>query len=78
MMTRQVLRVRVPKGSERTQQSHALAIRQQEIVREFTDFAAHFVRHYVMWESQDPARSNRKRTLPSLLAGEITNDLAVA
>lgn len=47
MMIRQVLRVRVPRGQERTKQTHALALRQQEIAREFTDFAAHFVQHYL-------------------------------
>ncbi len=45
MLIRQVLRVRVPKGPERTKLTHALAFRQQEIGREFTNFAAH--RHHL-------------------------------
>jgi hypothetical protein len=64
--------------SERTQQTHALAIRQQEKAREFTDFAAHFVRHYLMWESQDPSPEQPEPHLAVIAhASEITNDLAV-
>ena len=63
MMIRQVLRVRVPRGPERTKQTHALALRQQEIAREFTGFRCPFRTALLS------VGSSASRTFPPLAPG---------
>jgi len=46
MVIREVFELREPRSPERHEKTKMMALRQQEIAREFTDFAAHFVRHY--------------------------------
>ena len=46
MMVREVYRQKGPRGPERRERLNSIAIREQEIARAFSDFAAHFVRHY--------------------------------
>ena len=46
MLVREIYRLREPHSPERRAKLDAIARREQQIASEFTNFAAHFVRHY--------------------------------
>jgi hypothetical protein len=46
MIVRKVYGLDVPKSPERREKLNAISLREQEVATAFTNFAAHFVRHY--------------------------------
>jgi hypothetical protein len=46
MIIRKIFGLDEDASQRRTVKTEAIAMRQQEIARKYTDFAAHFVRHY--------------------------------